>query len=204
MPAAIWTGRNSDLDTVTADISRALGSELGLNPAPAAMTLSAEGDGVPAGSLLPPRERFSGMPAPTHCFVYVDAQAPRPFELRASIMSGRSGLRRSVGLGHLLYAVPLAVPVRTRVALGASRFEGDPAITGRLNALLDKANALAVTKAGPDHNHTWQVERLLAIEPLQQGGLLVVRTLHRQSPSGWRLRSDAVLDFAARVETALR
>ncbi|SDW59451.1 hypothetical protein SAMN05421504_101998 [Amycolatopsis xylanica] len=203
MPAAVWTGRNSDLDMVTADISRALATELGLGSSPLAVTLSAESDGVPAGSLLPPRERFSGMPAPTHCFVYVDAPAPRPFELRASIMSGRSGLRRSVGLGQLLYAVPLAISVPSRVSLGASGFEGEPAITGLLTPLLATADALAVTKAGPDLNHTWQVERLLAIEPLPQGALLVVRTLHRPSPGGWVLSSKAVLDFAARAEAAL-
>ncbi|WP_370949859.1 hypothetical protein AB5J62_20260 [Amycolatopsis sp. cg5] len=200
MPAAIWTG---DLTAVTSDISRALATELGLAALPPAVTLPAEGDGVPAGSLLPPRERFSGMPAPTRSFVYVDAQAPRPFELRASIMSGRSGFRRSVGLGHLLYAVPLTATLPTRVSLGASGFEGDSAVTGRLGGLLAQAHALALTKAGPDVNHTWQVERLLAIEPLGQGALLVVRTLHRPNARGWSLSADAVLTLASAVETAL-
>lgn len=134
MPAAIWSGRDGHSEKVTADIAQALGTELGLAQPPLAVTLSADSNGVPAGSLLPPRERFSGMPAPTHCFVHVDAQAPRPFELRAVVMSGRAGLRRSLGLGPLLHAVPIGPPVSARVALSVPRrgstppsFEGDNA-----------------------------------------------------------------------------
>ncbi|QUQ67169.1 hypothetical protein [Kutzneria sp. CA-103260] len=223
MPAALWTGRRADEGEVTADIARTIGSELGLASAPVAMTLSADSTGVPAGSLLPPRERFSGMPAPTHCFVYVDAQTPRPFELRASIMSGRTAIRRALGLGSLLYAVPLTLPSPVRVALGAARgsghapFEGDFLVADRLNAdaeLVKNANALAATVAGQrkqsisapgvTYGQTWEVERLLAIESLPQGGVLLVRTLHRSTIGGWTLRSAAVLDFAARLETALR
>lgn len=211
MPAAVWTGRNGDVTTVAADIARALETDLGLARPPAATTLAADSAAVPAGSLLPPRERFSGMPMPTHCFVYVDAPSPRPFELRASIMSGRGLIRRSLGLGHLLYAVPLTSPLRGRVALevsgrsGASLFAGEPTITARLNAdaeLRNRANALTPASASPDRVHSWKVERLLAVEPHPQGAVLLVRTLHRSTPRGWTLRADAVLDLAARIETA--
>ncbi|MFC4083113.1 hypothetical protein [Amycolatopsis samaneae] len=197
---------------MTADLARALRDELGLGESPPAMTLPGDSDGVPAGSLLPPRERFSGMPAPTHCFGYVDARAPRPFELRAAIMSGGSALRRSLGLGTLLYAVPLRVAVSGRAALGAPRgtravpFEGDAAVASRLNEdfdLVQQATTLAPTQAGPDSNHRWAVERLLSIEPHAQGGVLFVRTLHRANPTGWTLGAPAVLELAARVETAL-
>ncbi|MFD9888328.1 hypothetical protein ACFWY9_03240 [Amycolatopsis sp. NPDC059027] len=207
MPAAVWTGRRGDPANVTADIARVLGSELGLAGPPSAMTLPADSIGVPAGSLLPPRERFSGMPAPTHCFVYVDAPAPRPFELRAAIMSGGSVIRRSMGLGTLLYAVPLDVPLPARVALGGSSFEGDVVTAGMLNAdptLLQAAAALTPTVAGPDPSHSWKVERLLALEPLTQGAVLLVRTLHRARSTGWTLSAGAVLDLAARIETVLR
>lgn len=157
MPAALWTGRDADPDRVTADLTLALGRELGLDRPPVAATLPPDSTGVPAGSLLPPRERFSGMPAPTLCYVYVDAQAPRPFELRASLMAGRAALRRSLGLGQLLYAVPLSRPLPCRVALSAPRrfgpssFEGDAEAAGRLNAdreLVAEANALTPWKQG--------------------------------------------------------
>ncbi|MEU9504025.1 hypothetical protein [Streptomyces sp. NPDC048196] len=214
MPAAIWSGRDGHSAKVTADIAQALGAELGLAQPPLAVTLPADSTGVPAGSLLPARERFSGMPAPTHCFVYVDAQAPRPFELRAVVMSGRSGLRRSLGLGPLLHAVPIGPPVHARVALTVTRrgstpssFEGDTATASLLNAdaeLLDLARALSPTTAGPDHLHTWQVPGLLAIEPRPEGALLLIRTLHRAHARTWSLGTRPVLDLAARVESALR
>ncbi|WP_020664796.1 hypothetical protein [Amycolatopsis benzoatilytica] len=208
---------------MTADIARVLGTELGLPCPPSTMTLSPDSDGVPAGSLLPPRERFSGMPAPTEGFVYLDSQTPRPFELRAAIMSGRTAVRRALGLGQLLYAVPLRLPRPVRAALGARRstsfspFEGEPAVADLLNAdgdLVREANLLASTTAGTQkmsisvpgvtYGQTWNVDRLLAIEPLPQGAILLVRTLHRAAPRGWTLRADAVLALASRIEFALR
>ncbi|WP_438489430.1 hypothetical protein [Streptomyces sp. S186] len=213
MPAATWTGRKATPEDAAADISAALGDELRLPERPLAATLPAESTGVPAGSLLPPRERFSGMPAPTHCFVYVDAQAPRPFELRAAVLSGRSGIRRSLGLGHLLYAVPLAIrlvpsPVELSTTSGSTPalFEGDPAAANRLNSdthLLETARALTPATAGPDRNHTWQVARRLTIEPLPHGAVLLVQTLHRPTTRAWTLGATGVLDFAAGVEAAL-
>ncbi|MYT28540.1 MULTISPECIES: hypothetical protein [unclassified Streptomyces] len=213
MPAATWTGRKATAEEAAADISAALGTELGLSEPPLAATLPAESNGVPAGSLLPPRERFSGMPAPTHCFVYVDAQTPRTFELRAAVLSGRSGIRRSLGLGHLLYAVPLTIrPVASPVALSTTsgstpaRFEGDPAPTNRLNNdthLLETARALTPATAGPDRHHTWQVARRLTIEPLPHGAVLLAQTLHRPTARAWSLGAARVLDFAAGVEAAL-
>ncbi|QRX90592.1 MULTISPECIES: hypothetical protein [Streptomyces] len=215
MPAAIWTGRNATPEQTAADITAALCDELGLTAPPLAMTLPAESTGVPAGSLLPPRARFSGMPVPTHCFLYIDAQSPRPFELRASVLTGRSGIRRSLGLGHLLYAVPLEPTVTSIIELNtpggatSARFEGAPATTDRLNQdahLVDAARALTPTTAGPDRNHTWQVARRLAIEPLPEspeGSVLLVQTLHRPTTRAWSLCAAAVLDFADRVETVL-
>ncbi|MFI9048165.1 hypothetical protein [Streptomyces sp. NPDC053427] len=212
MPAAIWTGRNANPEKVAADIAMAVKDELGLAEPPLAVTLPAESTGVPAGSLLPPRERFSGMPASTHCFLYIDARAPRPFELRAAVLGGRSGIRRSLGLGHLLYAVPLAPPVPSPVELKAAggsapmRFEGDLPTAHRLNGdarLVERARALTPATAGTDRNHTWQVAQRLAIEPLPQGSVLLVQTLHRPTARAWSLSARTVLDFAARAETAL-
>ncbi|AUY52844.1 hypothetical protein [Streptomyces sp. CB01881] len=214
MPAALWTGREAHPDRVTADLTGVLGRELGLARPPVAVTLPPDSTGVPAGSLLPPRERFSGMPAPTLCYVYVDARAPRPFELRASLMAGRALVRRSLGLGQLFYAVPLtrSVPARTALSaprrFGPSSFEGDAGVAGRLNAdreLVADANALTPLEAGPDASHTWSVERLLAVEPLpgEQGSVLLLRTLHRAAAHGWSLRADAVLNLAARIEAVL-
>ncbi|GAU69302.1 hypothetical protein SSP35_11_01210 [Streptomyces sp. NBRC 110611] len=138
MPAAVWTGRNASPEKVASGIAAALGSELGLAEPPLTEPLPAESTGVPAGSLLPPRERFSGMPAPTHCFAYVDAPTPRAFELRASVMSGRAGIRRSLGLGHLVYAVPLEPQVPSRIQLSAAPARGSvnagPAISGSASA----------------------------------------------------------------------
>ncbi|MCK7625870.1 hypothetical protein MUU72_22665 [Streptomyces sp. RS10V-4] len=213
MPAAIWAGRNATAEQAAADLTAALGAELGLALPPLATALPAGSTGVPAGSLLPPRARFSGMPAPTHCFLYVDATAPRRFELRAGVLSGRAGLRRSLGLGPLLYAVPLATaPVPAAVELSApggaapARFTGDPATADRLNhdsGLTDAARALTPTTAGPDRNHTWQVARRLVIEPLPEGAVLLVQTLHRPTARGWSPGAAAVLDFAGRVEACL-
>ncbi|ARF58414.1 hypothetical protein [Streptomyces gilvosporeus] len=212
MPAAIWTGRNAYPEKVAADMATALRDELGLAEPPSAVTLPAESAGVPAGSLLPPRERFSGMPAPTHCLVYVDAPVPRGFELRAPVMSGRSGFRRSLGLGPLLYAVLLTSKVPSRIALGlapargSAPWEGDATITDRLNLdprLLDLARALTPATAEPDRHHTWQVPRRLTIDPHPHGSVLLVQTLHRPTGHAWSLGAALVLDFAAHVETAL-
>ncbi|MGW7531337.1 hypothetical protein [Amycolatopsis sp. NPDC054798] len=220
MSAALWTGRRAEPATVAADVAAAARNELGLAAAPMATTLPGTSTGVPAGSLLPPRERFSGMPAPTECFVYVDAQLPRPFELRAAVMTGRSAMRRALGLGELIYAVPLRLPNPVRVSLGApgsrglAPFEGDPAFADRLNAdaeLLEAANRLSTTRAGQTKNlpsgtahQSWDVARLLMITPGADGAVLVVRTLHRAASTGWQLRADTVLDLAARLENALR
>ena len=153
------------------------------------------------------------MPVRTHGFVYVDSQAPRPFELRLTVLGGRRSLRRGLGIGPLLYAVPLNAPPTGRVALGPARgpgpasFAGEPGVAGRLNAdadLVRAADSLAPTKVGPDHLHTWQVDRLLAVEPLAPGPVLLVRTFHRSTAGGWSPRADAVLDLAARVEAVLR
>ncbi|MFI1198172.1 hypothetical protein K2224_20385 [Streptomyces sp. BHT-5-2] len=213
MPIATWTGRKATPEAAAADISAALGDELGLPDAPSATTLPAESTGVPAGSLLPPRERFSGMPAATHCFVYVDARTPRPFELRAAVLGGRSLIRRSLGLGLLLYAVPLTMrPLPSPVGLSTTSgstpalFEGDPAAANGLNSnaqLLATARALTPTTAGPDRHHSWQVARRLTIEPLPHGAVLLVQTLHRATPRAWSLGAARVLDFAAGVEAAL-
>ncbi|MGW2016501.1 hypothetical protein [Streptomyces sp. NPDC001927] len=211
MAVATWTGRSRDSAVVSADISRALTAELGLPGPPPTHVLAGDSEGVPAGSLLPPRERFSGMPALTHCFVYVDAQAPRPFELRASVLTGRA-IRRSFGLGLLQYAVPLTTPVLGPVALGERRpgrpsaFEGDPVAVRRLNSdpeLLALADQVSTTVAGPDFNHQWTVDRLLTVQPSPAGGLLLARTLHRQTIGGWSLCAEAVLTLAARIEAAL-
>lgn len=205
MAMATWTGRDRDPAVVSADIARVIAAELGLAAPPPALVLPGDSEGVPAGSLLPPRERFSGMPAPTHCFVYVDAQAPRPFELRASVLTGRY-VRRQFGLGLLMYAVPLAVHVDDRVALGDSAFQGDPVAAGRLNAepeLLALAGRVAANRAGPDSTHQWSVERLLSVEPRAEGGLLLARTLHRQGVGGWSAGAQEVLTLAGRIEGAL-
>ncbi|WP_241779843.1 hypothetical protein [Streptomyces natalensis] len=193
-------------------MAAALRDELGLAEPPSAVTLPAESAGVPAGSLLPPRERFSGMPAPTYCLVHVDSPAPRGFELRASVMSGRSGFRRSLGLGPLLYAVLLTTRVPSRIELGlgptrgSSPWEGDATITDRLNRdaqLLDLARTLTPATAGPDRHHTWQVPRRLTIDPHPHGAVLLVQTLHRPTAHAWSLGAPLVLDVAAGIETAL-
>ncbi|MFJ3906312.1 hypothetical protein [Streptomyces sp. NPDC090025] len=211
MAIAQWTGRRRDTAVVSADIARALTTELALPAAPPAQVLPGDSAGVPAGSLLPPRERMSGMPAPTHCFVYVDARAPRPFELRASVMTGRA-IRKSFGLGLLQYAVPLTVTVPGPVSLGERQrgrptgFDGDQETVRRLGAdaeLLALAERVSATAAGPDLTHQWTVERRLTVEPQVRGGLLLARTLHRQTSGGWTLSAAAVLSLAARIEAVL-
>ncbi|GHB32118.1 hypothetical protein GCM10010331_18600 [Streptomyces xanthochromogenes] len=212
MPAAIWTGRNATAEQAATDLTATLTGELGLTAPPLVVVLPPESTGAPAGSLLPERPRFSGMPAPTNCFLYVDSQSPRPFELRASVLTGRSGLRRSLGLGHLLYAVPLAPRVPDPLELSApggsvpARFDGDPTVAVRLNRhphLVDAARTLTPATAGPDRNHTWQAASRMTIEPRPEGSVLLVQTLHRPTARAWSLRAAAVLDFAAQLESAL-
>lgn len=212
MPSALWTGRSATPHDAAADLGRALARELGLDRDADVGVLPADTTASPAGSLLPPRERYSGMPVPTQAYLYADAARPRPFELRAALLRGRTLLGRSLGLGALLYAVPLHVKVSTQVALtgggplGPQRFTGDPAAAARLNAdpdLAGQATAVAVTRAGPDARHTWEVERLLVVEPHPGGAVLLARTLHRATTPQWELRAAAVLDLAARIETLL-
>lgn len=212
MPSALWTGRSATPRDAAADLGRVLARELRLDRDAEVGVLPADTTASPAGSLLPPRERYSGMPVPTHAYLYVDATRPRPFELRAALLRGRTLLGRSLGLGTLLYAVPLQAKVATQVALtgggpmGPQRFTGDPAAAARLNAdaeVTRAAAAVAVTRAGPDARHTWEVERLLAVEPYPGGAVLLARTLHRATTPQWELRAGAVLDLAARIETLL-
>ncbi|MFG2721822.1 hypothetical protein ACGFW5_26580 [Streptomyces sp. NPDC048416] len=212
MPAAIWTGRNATAEHAAVAIAAALADELGLAAPPLTVTMPAASTGTPAGSLLPPRARFSNMPAPTHCFLYVDTTSPRRFELRASLMAGRSGFRRSLGLGHLFYAVPMTAPVPSPLELSApagaapAGFTGDPTATSRLNGdthLIDAARALTPATAGPDRHHTWQATSRLTIEPLPEGSVLLVQTLHRLTARAWSLSAAEVLGFAAGVEALL-
>lgn len=212
MPAALWTGRTANPRYVAEELARALTRELGLARDPAVDVLPADSTAVPAGSLLPPRERFSGMPAPTDCYLYIDAERPRPFELRAALMRGRTLVSRSLGLGSLLYAVPLQARLSTQVAvtggghLGPQRFTGDPVAAARLNAernLDAHLTSVAVTTAGTDARHRWQVERLLSVEPQAGGAVLLARTLHRAGTPDWNLRAAAVLDLAGVIERVL-
>ncbi|RAG82521.1 hypothetical protein DN069_27100 [Streptacidiphilus pinicola] len=212
MPSALWSGRSATAHGAAPDLGRALARELGLDRAPDVGVLPADTTASPAGSLLPPRERYSGMPAPTHAYLYVDATRPRPFELRAALLSGRTLRGRSIGLGALLYAVPLRAKVATQVALtgggpmGPQRFGGDPKAAARLNAdpeLARQAAAVSVTRAGPDTRHTWEVDRLLVVEPYPGGAVLLARTLHRATTPQWEVRAPALLDLAARIETLL-
>ncbi|MBF9069648.1 hypothetical protein [Streptacidiphilus fuscans] len=212
MPHALWTGRSATPHEAAADLGGALARELGLDRAPDVRVLPADTTGSPAGSLLPPRERYSGMPAPTDAYLYVDAARPRPFELRAALLRGRTLRGRTLGLGSLLYAVPLHAKVATQVALtgggaaGPQRFAGDPTAAARLNAdadLATRARAVASTRAGTDARHTWEVDGLLAVEPAPSGAVLLARTLYRATSPRWDPRAVAVLDLAARIETLL-
>ncbi|MFG2334157.1 hypothetical protein ACGFMM_31770 [Streptomyces sp. NPDC048604] len=198
------------------DIARALRDELGLAHAPPAVPLPAKGSGVPADSLLPPRADFGGADAPTHGYVYVDAPAPRPFELRVAIngvadpgepVAAVAPVLDAETLGDLVYAVPLLAPVAARLALGApegsgragrSVFEGDATVAARLNgdpSLLDRANALTAVQEC--------AQRLLTVEPMPHGAVLLVRTRRQTVLRGWSLGSEHVLDLAERIETAL-
>ncbi|WP_406864977.1 hypothetical protein ABZO31_32865 [Streptomyces sp. HUAS MG47] len=198
------------------DIARALRDELGLTHAPPAMPLPAGSSGVPADSLLPSREDFGGADAPTHGYVYVDAPAPRPFELRVALTGAAEPDDPAVpvtpvldadAFGDLVYAVPLLAPVAARFALGApqgpgragrSVFEGEAAVVARLNAdpsLLDRANALTAVAECP--------QRLLTVEPMPHGAVLLVRTRRQTVVQGWSLGSEHVLDLAERIEAAL-
>jgi hypothetical protein len=213
MPTAMWAGRSATPHDAAADLAHALTRELGLGRDPAVGVLAADSDVVPAGSLLPPRERFSGMSAPTHAYLYVDATLPRAFELRAALLRDRTLMGRSLGLGALLYAVPLHAKAATQVALtgggpmGPERFTGDPVAAARLNAdpgLARQVAAVSSTRAGTDARHTWEVERLFTVEPRPGGGaVLLARTLYRATTPHWEPRAAAVLDLAARIESLL-
>ncbi|MFF2147715.1 hypothetical protein [Kitasatospora sp. NPDC058190] len=212
MPAALWTGRSATPPAAAADLGHALTRELGLARVPDVVVLPADTTAPPAGSLLPARERFSSMPAPTSAYLYVDATLPRPFELRATLMSGHTLRGRNLGLGPLLYAVPLRAKVATQVALtgggpmGPARFTGDPSGAARLNAdadLVHRVATVSLTRGGPDRSHTWEIDRLLTVCPHLDGAVLLARTLQRAATPHWGLRAPDVLALAAHIEALL-
>ena len=133
----------------------------------------------------------------------------RPSHLQVSV--NRQGVGSHVGL--LLYTAELSKPVFGEVALeepkffGKSKFAGDAAACGKLNAngeLIKRANNLARVES-QSGGLTLKIKRCCKLVPSEGGSMLIVGTLPRPIKMGFGAAIDAkdFFDIADMVEACL-
>jgi hypothetical protein len=138
-----------------------------------------------------------------------DLPQPRPAQLQVNV--NRQGIGSHVGL--LLYSAKLSKPVSGEVALedpkffGKSKFTGDAAVCGKLNAngeLIKRANNFARVES-QSGGLTLKINRCCRIVPHEGGSMLVVGTLPRPIKMGFNATIDAkdFFDIADMIEAAL-
>jgi hypothetical protein len=138
-----------------------------------------------------------------------DLPQPRPAQLQVNV--NRQGIGSHVGL--LLYSAKLSKPVFGEVALedpkffGKSKFTGDAAVCGKLNAngeLIKRANNFARVES-QSGGLTLKINRCCRIVPHEGGSMLVVGTLPRPIKMGFNATIDAkdFFDIADMIEAAL-
>src|SRR5918911_2141053 len=127
--------------------------------------------------------------------LHFDLPAQRPTHLQVSV--NRQGVGSHVGL--LLYTAKLSKPVYGEVALedpkffGKSKFTGDAAASGRLNAngeLIKRVNNFARVES-QSGGLTIKIKRLCRIVPDGGGSVLVFGTLPRPTKMGMSAAIDA-------------
>jgi hypothetical protein len=133
----------------------------------------------------------------------------RPTKLQVNV--NRQGVGSHVGL--LLYSARLSKPVFGEVALeepkffGKSKFAGDAAVCGKLNAsgdIIKRANNLARVES-QSGGLTLKIKRCCRIVPEDGGSVLVVGTLPRPTKMGMSAAIDAkdFFELADMIEAAL-
>jgi len=141
--------------------------------------------------------------------IHFELPQPRPAHLQVSV--NRQGVGSHVGL--LLYTAKLSKPVYGEVALeepkffGKSKFAGDAAASGRLNAngeLIKRANNFARVES-QSGGLTLKIKRLCKLVPEDGGSRLIVATLPRPVKMGFGAAIDAkdFFDIADMIEAAL-
>jgi hypothetical protein len=141
--------------------------------------------------------------------LHFDLPAQKPTHLQVSV--NRQGVGSHVGL--LLYTSKLSKPVFGEVALedpkffGKSKFAGDAAVCGKLNAngdLIKRANNLARVES-QSGGLTLKIKRCCKIVPHEGGSLLIVGTLPRPTKMGMSAAIDAkdFFEMAEMVEASL-
>ncbi|HYY95646.1 MAG TPA: hypothetical protein VE713_14180, partial [Pyrinomonadaceae bacterium] len=141
--------------------------------------------------------------------LHFDLPAQRPTHLQVSV--NRQGVGSHVGL--LLYTAKLSKPVFGEVALedpkffGKSKFTGDAAACGKLNAngeLVKRANNLARVES-QSGGLTLKIKRCCKLVPHEGGSLLIVGTLPRPVKMGFGAAIDAkdFFEIADMIEASL-
>jgi hypothetical protein len=141
--------------------------------------------------------------------LHFDLPAQRPTRLQVSV--NRQGVGSHVGL--LLYTAQLSKPVFGEVALedpkffGKSKFAGDAAACGKLNAngeLIKRANNLARVES-QSGGLTLKIKRCCKLVPHEGGSLLIVGTLPRPVKMGFGAAIDAkdFYEIADMIEASL-
>jgi hypothetical protein len=141
--------------------------------------------------------------------LHFDLPSRRPTQLEVNV--NRQGVGSHVGL--LLYSAKLSKPVNGEVALedpkffGKSKFAGDAAASGKLNAngdIIKRANNLARVES-QSGGLTLKIKRCCRVVPHEGGSLLVVGTLPRPTKMGMSAAIDAkdFFELADMVEAAL-
>ena len=141
--------------------------------------------------------------------LHFDLPNRRPTQLEVNV--NRQGVGSHVGL--LLYSAKLSKPVSGEVALedpkffGKSKFAGDAAASGKLNAngdIIKRANNLARVES-QSGGLTLKIKRCCRVVPHEGGSLLVVGTLPRPTKMGMSVAIDAkdFFELADMVEAAL-
>lgn len=141
--------------------------------------------------------------------LHFDLPNRRPTQLEVNV--NRQGVGSHVGL--LLYSAKLSKPVNGEVALedpkffGKSKFAGDAAVSGKLNAngdIIKRANNLARVES-QSGGLTLKIKRCCRVVPHEGGSLLVVGTLPRPTKMGMSAAIDAkdFIELADMVEAAL-
>jgi hypothetical protein len=141
--------------------------------------------------------------------LHFDLPNRRPTQLEVNV--NRQGVGSHVGL--LLYSAKLSKPVNGEAALedpkffGKSKFAGDAAVSGKLNAngdIIKRANNLARVES-QSGGLTIKIKRCCRVVPHEGGSLLVVGTLPRPTKMGMSAAIDAkdFFELADMVEAAL-
>lgn len=141
--------------------------------------------------------------------LHFDLPAQRPTHLQVSV--NRQGVGSHVGL--LLYTAQLSKPVFGEVTLedpkffGKSKFTGDAAACGKLNAsgeLIKRANNLARVES-QSGGLTLKIKRCCKLVPHEGGSLLIVGTLPRPVKMGFGAAIDAkdFYEIADMIEASL-